>query len=239
MGEQTNQNAAPDPISPANRGVAPGPVAPASQGATTTPEASAAESAQPAEQPDTDAASNLALLRAFRRCAHLQRLVSGHRGQDRVLIVLLTRGAMSQSRLAKEMQRQPATLSQQLEAMEQAGLVSRAPNGQDRRLLDVSLTPAGRAEAHAALERNQATADALFGGLASEQDRVTLARILRELAATWDAIAGGAGVPSPTGAPSTPAGSSHPTPAPASAFDPASPAPAGAPFSPAPAPSPR
>ncbi len=134
--------------------------------------------------PDT---SNLALLRAFRRCSHLQRLASKNHGQDRLLIVLAERGTLLQSQLAKITQRQPATLCQQLESMEQAGLVSRSPNEQDRRLVDVSLTTAGSAAAQEAIARRQATADALFGPLTSEDDRAALARILNTLHDAWEA----------------------------------------------------
>lgn len=171
---------------------------PAKQSDTTTPacknrvDPAAEDAPERAKIDQADAVldtSNLGLLRSFRRCSHLHRLASKNHGQDRVLIVLTERGPMPQSRLAKITQRQPATLCQQLEAMEQAGLVSRAPNAGDRRLVDVSLTPAGDAAAQEAIARRQATADALFSPLVDEADRLALARVLRTLRDAWEAQA--------------------------------------------------
>ena len=165
-----------------------------SEGSEGTEGSAGFEGAEP-----SDAPSNLSLLRAFRWCAHLQRLLgAGNHGQDRLLVVLSEApGAhMAQGSLARVAQRQPATLSQQLETMEQAGWVTRRPSEQDRRAVEVSLTEAGRAEAARARERRQATADAAFGGLAP-QDRAQLASILDELGARWKSLAFGEEPPEP------------------------------------------
>ena len=70
--------------------------------------------------------------------------------------------------------------------MEQAGLVSRTPNEKDRRLVDVTLTPDGHVAAQEAIERRQATADALFSPLSDEADRAALARVLSTLRDAWE-----------------------------------------------------
>lgn len=129
------------------------------------------------------AADTLELLRLFRRCAHLQRPVE-RTGQNRILITLREHGGMTQRKLAEATQRSAATLSQQLEAMEQEGLVVRRPNAEDRRTVDVALTPQGETAAQGALDERRRTADELFGGL-SASDRAALARILGTLERSW------------------------------------------------------
>ena len=131
----------------------------------------------------TDTADTLELLRLFRRCAHLQRPVE-RTGQNRILITLREHGGMTQRKLAEATQRSAATLSQQLETMEQGGLVVRRPNAEDRRTVDVALTPQGEAAAQGALDERRRTADELFGGLPAS-DRAALARILGTLERSW------------------------------------------------------
>ena len=128
-------------------------------------------------------ADTLELLRLFRRCAHLQRPVE-RTGQNRILITLREHGGMTQRRLAEATQRSAATLSQQLEAMEQEGLVVRRPNAGDRRTVDVALTPQGEAAAQGALDERRRPADELVGGLPAS-DRAALARILGTLEHSW------------------------------------------------------
>lgn len=130
-----------------------------------------------------DPSSPLALLRLFRRCAHLQR-PADRTGQNRILTCLLERGDMTQRRLAEVTQRSPATLCQQLEAMEQAGLVARKPSEADRRNVDVRLTDQGHQEARKAVASRQRRANELFGRL-PETDRAELARILGTLERMW------------------------------------------------------
>lgn len=130
-----------------------------------------------------DTADTLELLRLFRRCAHLQRPVE-RTGQNRILITLREHGGMTQRKLAEATQRSAATLSQQLETMEQEGLVVRRPNAEDRRTVDVALTPQGEAAAQGALDERRRTADELFGGLPAS-DRAALARILGTLERVW------------------------------------------------------
>ena len=146
-----------------------------------SPSAPTEPSEQTSQQPDSS--SPLALLRLFRRCAHLQR-PADRTGQNRILMCLLERGDMTQRRLAEVTQRSPATLCQQLEAMEQAGLVSRKPSETDRRNVDVRLTDQGHRAAQEAIESRQRRANELFGCL-PEADRAELARILGTLERTW------------------------------------------------------
>ncbi len=107
----------------------------------------------PVSANESDAPSTLALLQQFRRCAHLQRHTSPHNGGTRILVKLLANGPVTQRALADLLERTPATLSQQLEPLEQRGLVGRAPLETDRRTMVVRLTEAGVAAAHEAQAR--------------------------------------------------------------------------------------
>ena len=65
--------------------------------------------------------SNVALLRLFRQCSHLQRGSGRFHGQGRILVLLLTNGRMTQREITENLQRRSATLCEQLEIMEKAG----------------------------------------------------------------------------------------------------------------------
>lgn len=129
---------------------------------------------------------NLSLLRQFRRCSRLQRHASSSDGRSRILATLYERGPMTQRALAERIERTAATLSQQLEPLEDAGLVAREPLPEDRRTVTVRLTPAGEQVAREVLVSRQRAADELFGAL-DERDRVDLARVLGLLEKRWRA----------------------------------------------------
>lgn len=136
--------------------------------------------------PADEGPTTLSLLQQFRRCAHLMRHSSSHGGGTRILVKLLLNGPVTQRALADLLERTPATLSQQLEPLERAGLVERAPLESDRRTLVVRLTESGVAAAQEARVRNQRVADELFGSL-DDADRRDLARIVGILEASWRA----------------------------------------------------
>lgn len=139
--------------------------------------------------PSADPApSALDLLHAFRRCAHLQGAPKGSHGQGRILAFLLREGSHTQRELAERLERTPATLSQQLDAMEAAGLVARRTCEADRRTLVVSLTPAGEQAARAAVDERRRVAEELFGDL-GDADRRDLLRLLEGRLARWQGIA--------------------------------------------------
>ena len=130
---------------------------------------------------------SLELLRLFRQCSHAQRRANGSHGQNRILRKLAQCGPMTQRDLAASIDRTPATLCQQLEAMGQAGLVERAKCADDRRNVSVRLTPAGERAAEEAEQRNRALADALFGDLGT-RDRAELFRILSGRLERWRGV---------------------------------------------------
>lgn len=71
-----------------------------------------------------------------------------HTGQSmarwRIMVLLGRHGELSQKRLVQELGIDPAALTRQLKALEQAGMVERHSDSQDARLTNVALTPAGR-----------------------------------------------------------------------------------------------
>ncbi len=65
-------------------------------------------------------------------------------GQLAILEALLHLGAMSQQQLAGKIMRSGSHVTTVLDHLEQAGLVSRTRRADDRRVVDVALTPKGR-----------------------------------------------------------------------------------------------
>ena len=132
---------------------------------------------------------DLMLFKAFRRCAHLQYRMNPCQGQAWILILLAQRGGMTQRELADITQRRPATLSEQLEALEAAGLILRGKNADDKRNVDLKLTGRGLEAAREAEAEREKTARALFSGLGGAK-RAALYEALTELGAAWEALAG-------------------------------------------------
>ncbi|MDD6174757.1 MAG: MarR family transcriptional regulator [Firmicutes bacterium] len=133
------------------------------------------------EEPVTD----LMLLRLFRQCAHLQyHRYSRFQGQGRILTLLTEQGPMTQRELAEITQRRSATLSEQLELMEHAGWITRRKNCEDRRNVDLRLTPAGRKAAQEALQEREQTAKLLFSMLSGEEKK-NLFQTLETLERAW------------------------------------------------------
>ncbi len=128
---------------------------------------------------------DLELLHLFRRCAHFQRCCrNSFPGQSYLLVLLHRYGSMTQRRLTELTQRRPATLSEQLDSMEHAGLVERKTSASDRRNIDLNLTPAGEKAAGQAEAERAAAAHELFG-LLSENEKDELRHMLMRLLELW------------------------------------------------------
>jgi DNA-binding MarR family transcriptional regulator len=90
--------------------------------------------------------SIFALARVHRaRAAELLRELGLHPGQELLLMQLFDRDGQSQSELLQAVGLDHSTVSKSLSRMQEAGLVSRAPSGHDRRVQLVTLTERGRA----------------------------------------------------------------------------------------------
>ncbi len=102
------------------------------------------------------------------------------RGQGRLMRLLLSRGGVTQTELAREMGIRPASLSELLKKLEQKGLVLREKNGQDRRVVNLRLTPEGETQAEMLEAAKAAYANRLFSAL-DESESLVLAVLLRKL----------------------------------------------------------
>ena len=130
--------------------------------------------------------TELELPHLFRRCTHLQRCrTDSLPGQSYLLVLLLQNGEMTQRNLTELTQRRPATLSEQLDRLEHAGMVERRTSESDRRNIDVALTAAGAEAASRAAEDRAAAAQELFGPL-DKSEKKALRHILERLLELWE-----------------------------------------------------
>ena len=102
------------------------------------------------------------------------------RGQGRLMRLLLSRGGAAQAELAREMNIRPASLSELLQKLEQKNLVLREKNAQDKRVVNLRLTPEGKAQAQQLEAAKAAYAKRLFSALDAEES-AQLAAILGKL----------------------------------------------------------
>ena len=101
-------------------------------------------------------------------------------GQGRILSLLLKRGGISQRELMDIVSVRAGSLSEVLGKLEDSGYISRSPNEEDRRRVDIVLTPEGEAAAREADERRSAGRRAFFSPL-SEEEKAQLNGLLDKL----------------------------------------------------------
>ena len=128
---------------------------------------------------------NLRLLGMMHQISYLMQTQEKFRGQGRLLVLLNRYGALTQRELIELTGRRSATLSEQLEGMERAGLIVRRKNEQDKRNVDVELTEQGKLAATKALQNRQAYADELFTAV-PQRKKQQLAGLLDALLHTWE-----------------------------------------------------
>lgn len=106
-----------------------------------------------------------------------------HRGQGRILALLKLKPQISQKELAKILDMRPQSLGELLEKLEKGGYITRKPSEKDQRVMNVSLTEAGRKLA----EQNEQEEDEgqLFAAL-DEQELANLNEYLDRLIATLE-----------------------------------------------------
>ena len=128
---------------------------------------------------------NLRLLGMMHQISYLMQTQEKFRGQGRLLVLLNRYGALTQRELIELTGRRSATLSEQLEGMERAGLIVRRKNEQDKRNVDVELTEQGKLAATKALQNRQAYADELFTAV-PQRKKQQLAGLLDALLHKWE-----------------------------------------------------
>lgn len=127
---------------------------------------------------------NLRLLGMMQQSSYLMQTREKYRGQGRLLILLHLHGTLTQRELIELTGRRSATLSEQLDSMEKAGLICRCKNEQDKRNVDVALTEQGESAAIQAVQGRQTYADELFGAL-PQRKKQQLAGLLDTLLHIW------------------------------------------------------
>ncbi len=124
--------------------------------------------------------TNLALLRLLHRCSHKIQMAKKYPGQGWLMILLRERGTLTQRELIEITGRRSATLSEQLDSMDKAGLIIREKNEDDKRNIDVTLTPLGLETAKDAEEARQELADKLLSTL-DEVEKEQLSKIMKKI----------------------------------------------------------
>ena len=130
---------------------------------------------------------HLTLLTLFHRCAHQLHHIRKNCGQGRILILLNEKGTLTQRELIELTGRRSATLSEQLDCMDKANLITREKNAADKRNVDVRLTAAGKEAAIEAAQKRLKNADMLFGSLNPAEKRQLL-KLLTKLQEHWSTL---------------------------------------------------
>ncbi|ERL66031.1 MarR family winged helix-turn-helix transcriptional regulator [Schleiferilactobacillus shenzhenensis] len=133
------------------------------------------------------------LFRAFRRFGQLSRRLAWqqpqpphHHGQARILRVIANEDEPNSARLAEILDIRPSSVSELLKKLEDAGLITREPDPDDKRASKIHMTPAGEAKLKEAEQAQTDFADKAFSGLSDEEQQQLLALLTK----TDDALAG-------------------------------------------------
>jgi MarR family transcriptional regulator, organic hydroperoxide resistance regulator len=106
--------------------------------------------------------------------------INMHRSQGMLLCKLSAQDGVTQSELAQQLSVQGATITDMLQRIEEAGLVSRRRDPDDNRLVRVYLTELGRERERAIAEQFMKMESAIFADI-NEADRETMRNLLRRL----------------------------------------------------------
>ena len=107
---------------------------------------------------------------------------SGRHGQNRVLAVLMMQDGTSQKDLAYLLGIRPQSLSEALAKLEESGMIERRHNEDDKRVVNVYLTDAGRGRALKVAEDRKKNAADVFSVL-TDEEKDQLSAILAKLSA--------------------------------------------------------
>ena len=110
--------------------------------------------------------------------------IEGKGSQDRILLMLMKSGNMTQKELTERMEIRPGSASEVLSKLENAGLIARAENGEDRRSVDVAITDEGRIKAQEAARAREIRRTEMLSAL-SRDEKDALLKLLEKLSADW------------------------------------------------------
>ena len=102
--------------------------------------------------------------------------------QLRVLVILASQGPQSLNALARNLDVHPSNATRACDKLVEAGLLSRAENPSDRRVLELSLTEAGHGLVDKVMEHRREQVQDLLTAVPADERKV-LAAALRRLAA--------------------------------------------------------
>ncbi|WP_127848764.1 MarR family winged helix-turn-helix transcriptional regulator [Lacticaseibacillus hulanensis] len=103
-------------------------------------------------------------------------MTSGTRGQGKVLGILATSPHITQKQLVSQLHIRAASASELISKLEQKKLISRSRSSRDRRVVNIDLTPTGRAELRRYRE--------FFAGVLvdlTEEERLGFKAVIRKL----------------------------------------------------------
>ena len=103
-----------------------------------------------------------------------------HRAQASLLCRLFVNNGLTQSEIAEQLSVQGATITNILQRMEEAGLVTRQRDSEDNRLVRVYLTEAGRQKERAITEQFLKLEGTIFEGI-NENDRVRMRALFQQM----------------------------------------------------------
>ena len=103
--------------------------------------------------------------------------IAMHRAQATLVCQLFVQDGTTQTEIANQLGVQGATVTNMLQRMEEAGLVTRQRDHDDNRLVRVYLTAEGRAKERSIHEQFAKVEAAIFAGF-SEEDRAILRTLL-------------------------------------------------------------
>ena len=106
-------------------------------------------------------------------------------GQGWILAILLHRERIPQREMQNLLGIQAGSLSEILSKLEGRGLISRSPNEEDRRSMDIVLTEKGSRIAQETEVFRRLRRESLFQAL-SEEEKLTLAALLEKLLVDWN-----------------------------------------------------
>ena len=114
----------------------------------------------------------------------MRRIHDGKASQSRILIILKEHGTMTQRAMTEHLHIQPGSASEIITKLEKSGLLTRNPNEQDHRTVDLLLTVEGERLAQEAMEQRHSLHREMFACLTAEE-KETLHMLLDKLQADW------------------------------------------------------
>lgn len=128
------------------------------------------------------------VIRDLRACGHfLYYKMGGRAGRQRICAVLTARGEMPQKELQESLDIQSGSLSEILAKMASDGLIEKTRSRQDKRQLNLRLTPQGQQAAREMQQRYEARVARLLACI-SAQEQQELVVILDKIVNHWSTL---------------------------------------------------